>query len=101
MQKDNGRTEDVGLFNGTPSSFALPNTRFIGFNYPLHAIEIVQKAVTNLVSNGHYIFPNQSSALDARTSTRLSKNVAPPPISVNAEDVVLLAFEPPGVSLFQ
>src|SRR5579864_1541362 len=37
----------------------------------------------------------------ARTSTRLSKNVAPPPISVRADEVVLLAFERPRLNLFQ
>src|SRR5208282_5685004 len=34
-------------------------------------------------------------------STRLSKNVAPPPISVSAEEVVPLTFDRPGDSLFQ
>jgi hypothetical protein len=36
-----------------------------------------------------------------RTSTRLSKNVAPPPMSASAADEVLLTFVPPGTSLFQ
>jgi hypothetical protein len=35
------------------------------------------------------------------TSTKLSKNVAPPPMSVRADDVVLLTLKPPGDSLFQ
>ena len=37
----------------------------------------------------------------ARTSTRLSKNVAPPPMSERADEVVLLTFDLPGESLFQ
>src|SRR5262249_2997019 len=36
-----------------------------------------------------------------RTSTRLSKKVAPPPMSVRAEEVVLFTLAPPGLSLFQ
>lgn len=36
-----------------------------------------------------------------RTLTRLSKKVAPPPMSVRAVEVVALTLERPGVSLFQ
>src|SRR5207245_1928821 len=36
-----------------------------------------------------------------RTSTRLSKKVAPPPMSVRAVEVVRLTPPPPGLSLLQ
>ncbi len=98
VENDYGRPQQVSLFDGT-ASFSLPNIRFIGLNHSSHAIEIVLEAVAYLISNAH--FSIHRPAVDALTSTRLSKNVAPPPISLKAEDVVPLTLEPPGESLFQ
>ena len=41
------------------------------------------------------------SPATGRTSTKLSKKVAPPPMSARALDEVLLTLHPPGTSLFQ
>jgi hypothetical protein len=62
---------------------------------------ISEGASVNKFDECLFIVVQSSDQRQARTSTMLSKNVAPPPMSVKADDVVLLALPPPGVSLFQ
>ncbi len=66
-----------------------------------HPIQVVLEPILDFFANRHLLFRVTCSTITARTSTRLSKNVAPPPMSVKAEDVVLLTLAPPGESLFQ
>ena len=95
MEQDHGGAEQIRDGHRLPASPSR-DALFVETHQATDTFEVGPQLLIDLVA-----FRHQSAFLKARTSTRLSKNVAPPPMSVRAVEVVLLALPRPGTSLFQ